>query len=144
MKTEVNNTIEDVREHLNNLSNEELISLHNQYCESVNDMDSQIFNNDEEFFEVYLPKSTDAIRACQYGDHRYADNFVQFNGYANLESFDNVSDRVNHDEIASDIIENEQNYYDIELGELFTCEICDETMTEEAHDFCDVCDDCRE
>jgi len=26
----------------------------------------------------------------------------------------------------------------------FICEFCDKAMTEEDHNFCDICDDCRE
>ena len=25
----------------------------------------------------------------------------------------------------------------------FNCEMCNKIMTQEAHDFCDLCDDCR-
>ena len=26
----------------------------------------------------------------------------------------------------------------------YTCEMCKKSMTEEDHDFCDICDECRE
>jgi len=110
MRPDVINNLEAVREHLENLSNSDLMHAHNQKCEQHNDMDSQIYYNDDEFFEIFLPKSTDAIRACQYGDHRYTDDFVQFNGYANLDSFDSLIDHVDLDEIAECILENKRHF----------------------------------
>ena len=144
MTTEINNTLEDIKLHLESLNDEDLVQVHNEFCRSANYCDDEIHNNDEEFFEIFLPKSTDAIRACQYGDHRYTDEFVQFNGYANLESFNDPTDRVDINAIAEDIKENERNYFSIGLSELFTCDNCDETMTEEDHNFYGSCNDCRE
>ena len=44
------------------------------------------YNNDEEFFEVFFENKDDVARAVSYGDYRYMDEFVRFNGYGNLES----------------------------------------------------------
>jgi rRNA maturation endonuclease Nob1 len=30
------------------------------------------------------------------------------------------------------------------MNEEYNCEFCDKQMTEEDHDFCDICGDCRE
>ena len=118
MKTYILNTTEAIIEALENMSNEELLTVHNQFCENINDMDSQIFYNDEDFFETFFNgRTSELVRACQYGDHRYSDKFVQFNGYANLESFDHVHDEVDIQAIAEDIQENERSYYNIVLEE---------------------------
>jgi hypothetical protein len=118
MKTYIKNNLEAIIEELETMNSENLVTAHNQYCEHNNDMDSQIFHNDEEFFEIFLPNSVDAIRACQYGDHRYTDTFVQFNGYANLESFHDPINYVDIQAIAEDILDTDaKDYFNIELEE---------------------------
>ena len=118
MKTYILNDLDTIIEELENMSNEELVSVHNQYCENNNDMDSQIFNNDEEFIEMFFSgRVVEFQRACEYGDYKYRDTFVQFNGYANLDSFDYVGEHIDTEAIATDIQENERSYYNIELEE---------------------------
>lgn len=49
----------------------------------------QFYENDEDFFETYFQgKPMEAVRATHYGDYRYNDDYVKFNGYGNLESMD--------------------------------------------------------
>lgn len=66
-----------------------LIQLNNIYCrEILGDMESEIFDNDEEFFNTFFDgKVIEAVQCISYGDYRYSDNLVKFNGYGNLESF---------------------------------------------------------
>jgi hypothetical protein len=79
-------------------------------------MDSIISSNDEDFFETFFSgKVMDAVRAVSYGDWQFNHDYVMFNGYANLESFDDPSDHIDLGAIADDILENEGNYSDIEL-----------------------------
>jgi hypothetical protein len=81
-------------------------------------MDSQIHYNDKEFIEVFFGGNpVEFQRACEYGDYKYRHSFVQFNGYANLESFDDVSNEVDFNAIATDIQENERSYFNIVLEE---------------------------
>jgi len=118
MKTYIKKTIEAITEYLNDLSDNDLLNVHNEYCQSINDSDSEIFNNDEDFFNTFFNgKVMDAIRAVSFGDYRYSDDYIIFNGHANLETFNNVSDHIDISAIAEDIMENEQNYYGFELEE---------------------------
>lgn len=118
MKTTIKNTIEAITEYLQNLTNNELISIHNEFCQSQNNSDNEIYNNEDDFFETYFgSKTLDAVRAVCYGDYRYTDEFVMFDGYANLQSFNSPSSYVDISDIANDILENSENYYGIELEE---------------------------
>lgn len=46
-------------------------------------------HNDEDFFNTYFENRVDeAVRAVCYGDYNYTDEYVRFNAYGNLESFD--------------------------------------------------------
>lgn len=90
----------------------ELIALNNQYCEDVNCEDF-IYENNKEFFETFFPNSSEAVRACHFGDFRWNDNYIQFNGYGNLETFnlmtlDKLPDLVEN--VADVVYDNFENY----------------------------------
>jgi len=45
------------------------------------------YENDEEFFNMFFEGRIDeAVRATYYGDYKYTDKYVRFNGYGNLDS----------------------------------------------------------
>lgn len=73
------------------LSNEEELT---SIVSDINCIDGSLdyleyWDNDEEFFDTFFPNNpTEAVRAACYGDYNYCDDFVRFNGYGNLESFD--------------------------------------------------------
>jgi hypothetical protein len=120
-KTVINKTIESITDYLNGLDNDELVNIHNTYCRE-NNYDDEIFNNDEDFFNTFFDgKVLEAVRAVSFGEYRYNDDYVTFNGYANLESFNSPGDRVDISAIANDILESPENY-DIELNEVFESE----------------------
>lgn len=72
--------------YLENLSDDELLEMWNTYCLEVGN-EGYIYENDDYFFEENFSNINDAVRAVCYGDYRYMDEYVVFNGYANLESF---------------------------------------------------------
>jgi hypothetical protein len=62
-----------------------LVSILNSYDGSMSCI--EYFYNDEEFFDIFFGINTmDAVRAVCFGDYRYNDEFVKFDGYGNLES----------------------------------------------------------
>jgi hypothetical protein len=71
---------------LNDMNDEESIELWNEYCEDYNDPDGRIYPNDEEFFSLF-GDVMEVVRAISYGDYNFSDNYVYFNGYGNLETF---------------------------------------------------------
>ena len=72
---------------INEMNASELISLNNLYCQE-NRLDGEIYDNNREFFDMYLPNSFDALQKTFYGSYTFNDKFVKFDGYANLDSFD--------------------------------------------------------
>lgn len=85
------------------------------------------YENDEEFFDMFFEgKPMEAVRASYYGEYRYMDAFVQFNGYGNLRSASEwqVEDELKGDaEIIFDdwyelYKDNNVQCYDAELEEL--------------------------
>ncbi len=102
-----------IREHLDTLPEHEIVNLWNRYCQENNDPDGEIWTNDEEFFEIFFTKPLDAVRAAHYGEYNFADDFVKFNGYGNLESFNNPYYHIDDAAMINDIIEQPE-VYDLE------------------------------
>lgn len=106
--------IKSIVDQINNLDTEDLIRLHNSYCQEANYSDNEIYGNDEDFFETFFSNNViDAVRSATYGEYNFSDNYVKFNGYGNLESFnyfgtDNLIESV--DTIAEFILENENDF----------------------------------
>ena len=82
----ISNWIKDLKE---NCEFSELVQLHNLYCESINDFDSQIFELDEDFFEMLNWNGLKVAQACFYGDFRFSDDYITFDGYGNFKTFNN-------------------------------------------------------
>ena len=79
----------------------------------INSIDSSLdfleyWDNDEEFFNTfYYLNPAEAVRSAYYGDYNYCDKYVRFNGYGNLESFNDYD------------LENQYNYYIDEITDSF-------------------------
>ena len=111
--------MEKIKEYLEALDDGTLIQHYNTMCQ-LYDMDRYIFDNDEDFFnEMFGQDVIRAVHATQYGDYRYSDSYVVFNGYGNLDSFNYASDYIDTDELAEFIIDNPDAFdYDDDLMEL--------------------------
>ncbi len=96
----------------NECDDSQLLSFHNIMCSNDRSND-EIYDNDEDFFKMMFDgKIYEAVRAVYYGNYKYMDEFVQFNAYGNLDSFNSVEDVIDLVELADDILENEDDYSD--------------------------------
>lgn len=79
-------------EYINGMKNDEIVELHNRYCEAAGYEDDQIYSMYEldELLEGRTP--TDILSRGFYGDFRPQHDFFWFNGYGNLESADRTND----------------------------------------------------
>ncbi len=121
-------TLQPIIDKINQMDTSELVQLNNTYCVECNMSDSEIYDNDEEFFENYFPKSYDAIQRTFYGNYSFSDEYVKFNGQGNLVSLsyletDDLPENV--ETIAEYIYEN-QNAFDY-----FYFDACEEEEEEE-------------
>jgi hypothetical protein len=91
----------------NECDTENKILVHNIYCRE-NSYDEEIYDNDEDFINEHFSSPSEAVRAAYYGDYRFSDPYVWFNGYANLESgeFENDLPYIDEKEMADWYIEN--------------------------------------
>src|SRR5690606_23695390 len=111
------NTARNIEDYLDNLNDSELLSINREYLENINNLDSDVYENDEEFFETFFQgKTMDAVRAISFGEYRYSDTYVKFNGYANLETTSYLEDFIDTSELAEYIHENPEDL-DIEFDE---------------------------
>lgn len=80
--------------------------------------DLQVYCNDEEFFEIFFngKNGLEIARAIYFGDYNYNDDYVKFNAYMNLESFDEYAYKKLLKDNIEDIMEHlEENYYNISI-----------------------------
>lgn len=87
----------------NDIDNDTLVTIWNDYCQENNYSDREIFNNDEDSWSMLIGDSIDEMfRAAFYGGARYSDDYCQLNGYGNLETRDSygVVDWIDFDDLA--------------------------------------------
>jgi len=77
---------------LNDMDDEESIELWNEYCEEANDKNGRIYPNDEDFFKLFFTDVYEVVRAISFGDYTFTDDYVYFNGYGNLKTFNYYGD----------------------------------------------------
>jgi hypothetical protein len=115
-------TTQQVIDIINDMNEAELVQLNNEYCQSAQYNDNEIFTNDDDFFATFFDGDTiGAVRAVSYGDYNYSHNYVKFNGYGNLESFsyfrvDDLCENV--ETMAEYIAENLHDFYQFDIEEV--------------------------
>lgn len=109
---------EKIKSVLENMDTAEIIAIHNEYCDTTNNMDEYIYEMSE-FDEIMCNMSPwEIARACFYG-HEFcpAHDYFRFNGYANLESFDfapdgnsgiYISDIARYIDLENDALDNDE------------------------------------
>jgi len=88
----MNTLTKSITDQINEMTDSQLVDLNNAYCQSAGYSDNEIYSNDEDFFEIcFSNRIIEAVRAVSYGDYSYQHEYVKFNGFGNLESFNNVN-----------------------------------------------------
>lgn len=91
------------------MDTERVIELWNECAESKCYYDNRVYDNDEAFFNEMFRTTYDAVRAASNGDYNVHDDYVVFDGYANVESFDYWQDSnspIDVDVLAEWLMEN--------------------------------------
>lgn len=106
---------EVIAEWLKQLDGNDAMRIHNEEMDSNGYADNMYYSNDEEFFDTFFHcKAYDVVQRVFYGDYRFSDNFVCFNGYGNLESCNWIE--LDIEGITESILVNPE-MFDIELIE---------------------------
>lgn len=117
MRTDLENKrIEQIENILDNLSEYELMDIHNEYCANGDD---EIFEMDmfNEMCEGMTP--TDIANCIFYGDFCPNHSYFKFDGYANFESSDFPSDWIYTSDLANYMYDNWESYNIDEVADLF-------------------------
>ena len=109
---------EMIKNWLENMSESQLYTNCNEYFDKTGYFDDRIYDM-EEFDEMMSGVSPWNIATkIFYGDFRPNDNYFKFDGYANLQSFDYISDEVDLEEIADYIIDNDEDFDNSDIREI--------------------------
>ena len=107
------NNYEEIKNYLLNHVDEirDIVIEINSIDNSLNYL--EYFDNDEDFFnDFFYNNPNEAVRSAYYGDYHYCDKYVCFNGYGNLESFNDydLENKYKYyiDEIVKSLIEHYQ------------------------------------
>ncbi len=95
---------------IENLENEDdnLLNLWNEYCREGGNADDEIFNFDDDTLQMMF--GDDPMRAFQAGFNatiNYSDNYLYFDGYANIHSLNNPSAQIDETLIIDWILETQ-------------------------------------
>lgn len=82
--------------------------------------------NDEEFYEIYFSSKEEVARAVYYGDYRFCDDYVRFNGYGNLET---CTDYDRSYELIDNVEEIFDEWYELYLEDKI-CDLSDKEIME--------------
>lgn len=98
-------------ETIENLSDRELVALHNEWCYNNNNYDDEIIEM-ERFDEVMDGSEPSEIaRSIFYGGgFNPNDDYFHFNGYGNLESLSDPGSEIYPSDIADDVLRTGKSY----------------------------------
>ena len=106
-------------DYINSMNTEEIVELHNSYCDAANCMDDYIYSMDALDDILSWTKPTDILSMGFYGDFRPQHDFFWFNGYGNLKSADYIADMpIYAIDIANYILSNEDSLGNDEIQEI--------------------------
>ena len=83
----------------------------------INSIDNSLnyleyFDNDDDFFnDFFYNNPSEAVRSSYYGDYNYCDKYVRFNGYGNLESFNDYDLEKEYKYYIDEIIDSVLQHY---------------------------------
>lgn len=109
------------KEQLFELFNEENLEDIKQLVQEINCWNGALdyleyYENDEDFFSTYFTDAFEAVRATQYGEYSFSDEYVHFNAYGNLDSCSEW-------ELDEEIKSNLQEIFETMLDELDNIDI---------------------
>lgn len=103
------NQFETIKSILKEFESETLRIYWNMCTGNKESYHKQIYPNENMYLlDIYGPDITEALRAAQYGNYDFSDEYFTINEHGNLESFnsDNISQYIDYDELTEYVIEH--------------------------------------
>lgn len=113
-------TSEEIMKAVSIMDTDDIISLWNECIDEVGYQGDRVYENNMLFFEEMFSHPYDVVQAITYGHWNVNDNYVVFNGYGNLSSFNYWGDSnspIDLDVIVEWLSDNEEK-----VEELWPCE----------------------
>lgn len=97
----------------------DVISKYNEYLDETGYTDDIIYYNDDDFFLTFFDNSNPLriVQATYFGHYNYNDDYVKFNGYGNLDSFNEwtILDEIRRDtDFLKWLLENEEVFEELQ------------------------------
>lgn len=102
---------------LEQLNDSDLIELHNKFCYEANYTDDIINDNNEYFINEVYNDSFKAIEGALYGNYRTGDTYVKFDGYGNLNSFNDPNEVIDFADLENWLNDNYYDNQDLDVWE---------------------------
>ncbi len=121
---------ERLQDLFNKMSTDELIYIHNEYCDAVNACDDRIYLMDE-FDEIMSGvEPWEIARSVFFGSFNPTYDYFKFNGYGNLQSIYEyeIKDYIDLDAIIDYIIDNNDSLYNDDVQEILDECATDDTV----------------
>lgn len=109
---------EKLIEHINGMSVEEKIALHNTYCDAANCMDDRIYAMDDMEEILDGVDKWELVRMIQFGSFECTQDFWCFNAYGNLDSYNAWELPIFAEDIADYILSEEDSLGNDEIQEI--------------------------
>lgn len=71
----------------NTMTDNELVYLHNEACDSYHAWDDRIYSNEAYELDEAFSTIEEFARSCQHGSYDFNHDYFRFNAYGNIESF---------------------------------------------------------
>jgi len=121
-KEEIRKQIENlVTDTINNMSDSELIDLWNEYCDNNRYYDDRIEYFDEGVFNDLMAGKTpyEIYQIIDNSDISFFDDYCRYNGYDELNTFSDVYDSIDIDNLVEWVIEEEKDICNFDIDELY-------------------------
>ena len=121
--------LEKIIECIQNMTDTEMLSLHNEYCYATNNYDDEIMDVDR-LDEICNGQSVEwIIHRVYFGEYHPQADYIKFNGYGNFKSIFKyeLSEYIDENAIAEYIIDNDECFCNDDIKEILE----DEEETEE-------------
>ena len=99
---------------------DDIVMIHNEYCDANNDPDARIYTMDELDDMLYGKTPTQILMMMHFGNFNPMDEYFRFDGYGNLESTDFPETWICLDDIIDYIIDNNDSLNDDRIEEILT------------------------
>lgn len=111
-------TKEKIVDYINSMNTDEIVALHNSYCEAANSMYDCIYAMDELSDVLCGVDTWRLVDMMRHGDFDFTKDFWQINVYGNLDSYDAWELPIFAEDIADYILSEDDSLNDDKIREI--------------------------